>query len=122
MISAGLRPWGMADRQSRWDLLAATSAVLALVMLGLYLGIIAGQGGDPAWWFVLLFGAAALLAAYGSMRRARGRRWLLGVAGVVMVGLGLLAILSIGCPIVIAGAFALGAALRGRVAPLSRPH
>lgn len=95
-----------------WDLFAAIAAVIALVMLGIYLGLIAQQGGDVAAWFVAGLAAAALLAIYGVARTARWRRPALVVSGTVMAILGFLGILSIGFPILCAGALALVAAAR----------
>ena len=102
----------------RW---AAVAAALALLMNVVYLWIIHQQGNSPAIWFVAGLALAALLAGYGALRSARGRRPVLIASGVLMLGLGLVAILSIGLPIVLAGVLAIVAA--GRTAnaqPASR--
>ncbi|GAA2628514.1 hypothetical protein [Paractinoplanes durhamensis] len=91
---------------------AAASAAIALVMIAVYLGLIAHQDGEPAVWFVAGLAAAALLAAYGAARPAR---LALIAAGVLMLAFGLLGILSIGLPIIVAGVLALVAAGRLRV-------
>ncbi len=107
-------------RRSDWDLLAAIAAVIALVMIGLYIGLITQQGGQVAAWFLAGLAAAALLSIYGAARAAPRRGVGLAVSGVVMVVLGLLSILSIGFPIFVAGVVALVSAARaGRTTPRS---
>lgn len=95
-----------------WDLLAAIAAVIALIMIGLYIGVISQQGGQVAAWFLVALAAAALLSIYGVARAAPRRGLALTVSGVVMAVLGLLGILSIGLPILGAGVLALIAAAR----------
>ncbi|SCL53149.1 hypothetical protein GA0070604_2713 [Micromonospora eburnea] len=110
----------MASRwRDRWDPLPAAAAVIAFVMIGLYAGLIARQGGEVAAWFVGGLTGAALGSVYGVARAAPLRRLALTVSGVVMVLFGLLGILSIGCPILAAGVLALVAAARS--ARTSRP-
>lgn len=95
-----------------WDLVAAIAAVIALVMIGLYLGLIRQQGGQVAVWFVVGLAAAALLSIYGVVRTAPRRGLALAVSGVVMMVLGFLSLLTIGFPILVAGVVALLAAAR----------
>jgi hypothetical protein len=97
-----------------WDLLAAIAAVIALVMIGLYLGLIDQQGNQPVAWFLGGLAAAALLASYGAARAAPRRGLALAVSGAVMTVLGILSILSIGLPILGAGVLALVAAALSR--------
>jgi hypothetical protein len=96
--------------RNSWELLAAIAAVIALVMIGLYIGLISQQGGQVAAWFLAGLAAAALLSIYGVARAAPRRGLALAVSGVVMAVLGLLSILSIGFPILGAGVLALVAA------------
>lgn len=95
-----------------WDLVAVIAAVIALVMIGIYIGLIRQQGGQVAVWFVAALAAAAILAIYGVVRTVPWRRWALAASGVVMTVLGFVSILSIGFPILCAGVFALVAAAR----------
>lgn len=96
---------------------AAVAAVIALLMNGVYLWLIHQQGNSPAIWFVAGLAVAALLAVYGALRTAR-RRPALIASGVLLLGLGLVAILSIGLPIVLAGLLAIIAAgLTGSTRP-----
>jgi hypothetical protein len=96
----------MPGMRARIDLWAAGAAVVAIVMIALYAVIIADQSGEPAWWFVSLMAVAIACAAYGSARTLPMRRWALLACAVLLTGLGALAILSIGLPILIAGALA----------------
>jgi len=94
----------------RWDLLAAIAAVTAAVMLTAYVVIMRGQGDTPLWWVLAGLGVAAVLCGYAVDVRRPHRRGLLSLAGVVLVILGVISLLSIGCPILIAGIAALIAA------------
>lgn len=101
-----------AGRRTAWDPLAATAGAIALLMTVLYLWLIGRQGGQAVAWFVGGTAAAGLLAAYGVRRAAAHRVGALAVAGTIMIVLGVLGILSIGLPLLLAGALALTAALR----------
>ena len=89
------------------DLLAASAALLAAAMTWAYLRIIHGQGDQPLAWVVGGLLGCAVLATYGAPLAAPGRRTALVVAGVGLLVLGVLAILTIGLPILAAGALAL---------------
>ena len=109
-----------SGRRNDWDLVAAIAAVIAVIMIGLYFGLISQQGGQVAAWFLAGLAAAALLSIYGAARTAPRRGLALAVSGVVMVALGLLTILSIGFPILVAGVVALVGAVRaGTTTPRS---
>ncbi|MEV6965169.1 hypothetical protein AB0M47_08615 [Hamadaea sp. NPDC051192] len=94
----------------RWDLLAAIAAVTAAVMLTVYVVIMRDQGDTPLWWVLATLGLSVVLCGFAVDRRRAHRRGLLGFAGAVLVVLGVLSLLSIGCPILIAGVTALIAA------------
>ena len=102
----------------RVDLFALASAVLALVMLGAYVAIMRGQDDQPVAWFVALLVVGALGAGYGANRAAPGRDKALPVAGLLLVGAGLVGILTIGLPILVAGALSLVAAARAHAVPV----
>ena len=102
----------MASGRKDWDILAAVAAAIALIMIGVYSGVIRQQDGEVAVWFVAALSVAALLALYGTVRAAPGRVVVLFVAGALMAMLGLVGILSIGLPIIIAGVIALVAGSR----------
>lgn len=96
------------------DLVALVAAVLTLIMLVVYLWIIMRQGSSPVNWFVgaLLVGAAT--AGYGLDTAASHRATALLLAGFVLFVAGVLAIWSIGFPILLAGSLCFFAAARSR--------
>jgi hypothetical protein len=98
--------------RNKWDFVAALAAVIALVMIGIYIGLIVQQGGRVAVWFVAGLGAAAILSVYAVARMVPWRRWALAVSGGVMTVLGFVSLPSIGFPILCAGVLALVAAAR----------
>lgn len=104
-----------------WDPAAAAAAAITAVMLVLYLALIRQQGDEPAAWFVVGLAAAGLLSAYGIVRAAPKRRVVLTASAVLLLGFGLLGLLSVGLPIVGAGVLALVAAARGRGDMTVRP-
>ena len=99
-------------RRHPFDFVAVAAALLALAMLAAYTAIMRQQDDGPAGWVVVVLAVGALGAAYGSVTGAPYRRAALVVAAVVLAGLGLLAILSIGLPILLASGLCLVAALR----------
>jgi hypothetical protein len=97
-------------------LCAAIAAVIALLMNGVYLWLVHADGNSPAIWFVAGLAVAAVLAGYGALRTAPARRPALIASSVLLLGLGLAGILTIGFPIVLDGVLALVAAGRTRPA------
>ncbi|GIM94166.1 hypothetical protein [Paractinoplanes toevensis] len=95
--------------------LAVAAAVITLIMIAVYLGLISRQGNEPALWFVAGLAVAAVLAGYGAIGAARARRPALLAAGALLLVLGLLGILSIGLPIIAAGVLAIVAAGRSGI-------
>lgn len=102
----------------RVDLLALASAVLTIVMLGVYVGTMRAQEDQPVAWFVALLVIGALGAGYAANRAAPGRGKALPVAGLLLVGAGILGILTIGLPILVAGVLCLVAAARSHAIPV----
>jgi hypothetical protein len=102
------------------DLWAVAGALVAVVMTGVYVSIVRQQGEDPAAWFLAAVGLGALAAGYGAAVPAPHRRTALAVAVTLLVACGLLAILTIGLPILLAGALVLVAFVRA--ASATRPH
>jgi hypothetical protein len=97
----------------RIDALPLVAAAIALVMAWLYVLLVHSQGEEPAGWVVLALVGAGLGAAYGTSRTAPRRRAVLGVCAAVLGALGLLALLSVGLPILVAAALCLVAVARG---------
>jgi hypothetical protein len=92
--------------------LAVAAALVAATMAAVYVVVMQGQDDRPLLWVLAVLVGGALASAYGASVRARHRRLVLVVAGAALALLGLLAILSIGLPILLAGGLALLAAAR----------
>lgn len=96
--------------------MAALAAVLALVMAVTYVSTMAQQGDRPAAWFLAALVMGATAAAYGTFPDARHRRVVLLAGALVLGAAGVLGILSVGLPILLAGVLCLVAGAR------SAPH
>jgi len=103
----------------RIDIIGVAASVLALAMCFVYLSVMRQQEGEPAAWAVATLIGGAAAAAYGAVRTAPYRRAALMLSGLALVALGVLAILTIGLPILLAGALCLVAAARQK--PLAAP-
>lgn len=103
--------------RARFDLLAAAASVLALVTLVVYVSVIRQQGGEVAVWAVAFLVAGTAAAAYGSVQTSPHRRTALVAAAVLLVALGVLALLTIGLPILLAGVLCLVSAARAPAPP-----
>jgi len=100
------------DKRTGVDILAAIAAVLAATMAFGVARVFLRQGDAPVIWFFVGLVAAVLLSAYAIVRQAPRRGMALWASGLLLIGLGVLAILSVGLPIMIAGFIALIAAAR----------
>jgi hypothetical protein len=100
--------------RNRLDPMAAIASLIALVMTVLYVAMMSQQGDVVVGWFIGGLTMAALLGIYGAVRAVPLRRLALAVSGAVLTALGVVAILSIGLPILGAGVLALAAAARFR--------
>jgi hypothetical protein len=98
------------------DLLAAAAAAAAAAMAVVYVAVAHAQGDTPLAWVLAVLVAAAVANAYGAARTAPRRARVLLVAGIALVLLGWLAILTIGIPILASGALAIVASFRARAA------
>lgn len=78
------------------DLLAVAGAVAAAAVTILYLRLIEAEGGGAATWFVVLLGLVTVLCLLAAPARLRGRAGLLLLATMILGGLGVLAIFSVG--------------------------
>ena len=81
-------------------------------MVGVYLRVVGEQEGTAAAWFVAALSLGAAGAAYGAVRSAPYRRSVLVAAGLVLGAAGILGILTIGLPVVLAGGLCLVGASR----------
>ena len=98
----------------RFDLLALSACLLAAAVTVLYLYLVATEGGTPRWWAVSVLVVAICGTTYATRLSVPYRRVALGVSAVCLLALGYLAILSIGLPLLLAGALCVAAALRAR--------
>jgi membrane-bound ClpP family serine protease len=87
------------------------AALIATAVLGLYLRLMRQESDRPVAWFLGGLVVSILLCGYASVRLAL-RRTALITAGMIMIILGMLGILSIGLPILVAGIVAMLSALR----------
>jgi hypothetical protein len=94
------------------DLAALLAALISVVMAVVYVQIMLGEDDEPLAWVLIVLGTSAALTAYGTRLNASHRRVGLIVAAVELLILGLLAILTIGLPLLIAGVLALWASTR----------
>lgn len=99
-------------RLRRLDPFALAAAAICAVMTVAYVVLVRSQGETPAAWVVAVLVGAGAAAAYATRLGAASRRPVLVGAGALLLLLGVLAILSIGLPILLAGTLCLGAALR----------
>jgi hypothetical protein len=90
-----------------WDLRAIVAGIVtAAVALG-YLLVMRTEEDTPALWFLTGLVIAVILLAYSANRGAGRRRPALTLAGVDLLGLGIVGLASIGFPLVCAGMLAL---------------
>jgi hypothetical protein len=101
-----------------WDVMATVAVGVTALVAAVYVALIAREDGHLAAWFLAGLAVAAALGIYGAGRSAPRRGIALLVCGATLLGLGLLAILSIGLPLLVAGILALVAA--ARAGPLTR--
>ncbi len=91
---------------------AALGAAIGLIMLAVYVSIMRQQGDPPLVWVLVLIALGVLGTGYGSVRRALHRGVVLLVSAALLGSVGLLAILTIGVPILLAALLCALAATR----------
>jgi len=100
------------------DLLAVGAAVVAAAMTLVYRAVMEAQGEEsPLWWVQAVLIGAAVLALVAAPTGLRHRAVLLYVAAGALAVLGVLAILTIGLPILLAALLALLSAVRRTEVP-----
>ncbi len=92
------------------------AAAIALAVAALTVAILVAEGeGDPMWPAVVIGVAAGAAGAGSVVDRRTSALTLLWSATAVLTGLGVLAIFSVGLPLLVAAGFAAaGAVTRGR--------
>jgi hypothetical protein len=101
------------DRMTaRWDFLAIAGTGICVVMAITYLAVVDAQGDTPAYWFVVLLVGASCAGLYAARKDSPRRRVVLLTAAVVSFALGVVSLLSIGPPLLVAALCLLVASLR----------
>lgn len=103
-----------------WDFAPAGVAAAACAITIGYVRLMDSQGDRPTTWFVAGLLSAAVLAAYATFRSAPRRAEAIAVSGAVLFSFGILAMFSIGLPILIAGVIAIAFAAKTREEGSSR--
>jgi len=111
----------MSKRGKGMDVLPAIAALIAAGVAAGYVVLVQAQGNPVAIWFLAGLIGAAVVSGYGTVRTAPRREIALIAAGVVLTGLGLVGILTIGLPVVCAGILTLVAAGRA-IGARTLPH
>jgi hypothetical protein len=88
------------------DLLALAGALVAAVMVWAYIALMHHQGNDPAAWVIVVLALGTLGCLYASWFGAPLRKPVVFASGGILYLLGLLAILTIGFPILVAATLA----------------
>lgn len=101
-----------ADRA--WDLVPFGVSVAATTVAVGYVRLMDAQGDSPLAWFLGGLVLASVLTGYAAVRSAPLRVAAVATAGVVLMSFGVLALFSIGLPLLIAGVIAIGFALKTR--------
>lgn len=95
---------------ARLDRRALAAAALALVMAAAYVSAMRQQSDRPVAWFLALLLLGAAGASYGARVDSLHHRSALLSAGGLLATLGVLAIFTIGAPVLAAGLLCLSAA------------
>ena len=111
----------MDDMTARWDFLAIAGTLICVVMAISYLVVVDAQGSTPAYWFLVLLIGTACAGMYAARRDSPRRKAALLAAAVVAFGLGVVSLLSIGPPIVVAAVCLLVASVRAARDPVPGP-
>jgi hypothetical protein len=85
-----------------------------------YVAVMRAQRDRPELWVIAALTMSLALGIGGGVSGGSRRRTLLTICGIVLLMLGALSILSVGAPLLLAGALAIAAAVRGE-ASLDRP-
>lgn len=101
-------------RLERPDALGFAAAGLAAAMAVVYIWLMDAQGDTPRSWFLALLLTGALFAGFGAVVRARWGKVALVLSAAALLPAGVLALASIGLPILASGALAVLASLRSR--------
>ncbi len=97
---------------ARWDFGAIAGTAVVVVMTITYLVIIDAQDSDPAYWFVVLLLVVASAGLYAARKDSPHRKRALLAGAVLLFGLGLVSLPSIGLALVVGAACLFASGLR----------
>jgi hypothetical protein len=98
----------------RLDLLPLCASVLTAAVTALYVYLVLTQGSRPSWYALTILLVCVAASGYAVRPKAPRRRAALMVSAIGLVGLGYIALFSIGLPLLLSGALCVAAALRHR--------
>jgi hypothetical protein len=98
----------------RLDLLPLCASVLTAAVTALYVYLVLTQGSRPSWYALTILLVCVAASGYAVRPKAPRRRAALMVSAIGQVGLGYIALFSIGLPLLLSGALCVAAALRHR--------
>jgi drug/metabolite transporter (DMT)-like permease len=98
----------------RLDLLPLCASVLTAAVTALYVYLVLSQGSRPSWYALTILVVCVAASGYAVRPKAPHRRPALVVSAIGLVGLGYVALFSIGLPLLLSGALCVAAALRHR--------
>ncbi len=98
----------------RLDLLPLCASVLTAAVTALYVYLVLAQGSRPSWWALVILVVCVAASGYAVRPKAPRRRAALILSSIGMLGLGYIALFSIGMPLLLSGALCVAAALRHR--------
>ena len=98
----------------RLDLLPLCASVLTAAVTVLYVYLDLAQDSRPSWWAMTIIVVCVAESGYAVRPKAPGRRAALVLSSIGMLGLGYIALFSIGIALLLAGALCAAAALRHR--------
>ena len=90
------------------------ASVLTAAITTLYVYLVLAQGSRPSWWALTILVVCVAASGYAVRPKAPRRRAALVVSAIGLLGLGYIALFSIGLPLLLCGALCVAAAVRHR--------
>jgi hypothetical protein len=93
------------------------ASLITISVAIVYVWLIQQQGDQPALWLLGGMVLCVLFSAYGTVGTAPHRAWALAASATILIVFGVLAVASIGLPMLVAAIFAELAMVRARKGP-----